>query len=229
MSLQDIVNSASEITVDRRKQSASTVTRSGVLRTTTMLGHAPWLFTITFNKSLKYSTNRDLIEEIDRLGVTEEETINIGNSNPSLAYITRYRGNASLASLNSITLLDNSNARGVLLANCSSVTGSTGFLFRAGDYVQPRGNTNGYRHPYTVTADITLSSAAGNSNVSIPVNRRTFEQPNVTIVGYGITWGANVTWPVKMLNKPKYSILPYDRVVFTEDFQLLEVMKDFYE
>jgi hypothetical protein len=228
MSLQDIVNSASEITVDRRKQSASTVTRSGILRTTTMAGHVPWLFTITFNKSLKYSTNRDLIEEIDRLGVTEEETINIGNSNPSLAYITRYRGNASTASLSNITL-NTFTPGGFIYANCSSVTGSTGFLFRAGDYIQPRGNTNGYRHPYTVTADITLSSAAGNSNVAIPVHRRVFEQPNVTIAGYGITWGANVTWPVKMLNKPKYSILPYDRVVFTEDFQLLEVMKDFYE
>ena len=228
MSLQDIVDSASQIDVDRRKQSASTVTRSGILRTATFSSHQPWVFTIIFNKSLKYSTNRDLIEEIDRLGTTEEETINIGNSNPTLAYITGYRGNASTASLNSITVNSGSTG-GFMYLDCSSVTGSTGYLFRAGDYVQPLGNTSGYRHPYTVTADVALNTASGNSNVAVPVHRRMFEQPNVTITGYGITWGANVSWPVKMLNKPKYSILPYDRVVFTEDFQLIEVMKDFYE
>ena len=228
MSLQSIINSASSIIPDRRRQSASTVTRSGILRTTSFASHQPWTFTVEFGASLQYSQNRDLLEDIDRLGITEEVTIDIGTSNPRLAYITQYRGNASSASLNSITV-NSFLAGGFLYLNCSNVSTGSGFLFRKGDYVQPRGTSNAYRHPYTVTSDISLAGAAGSANVAVPVNRRVFEQPNVTISGSGIKYGSNVSWPVKMLTKPSYQLLPYDRVVFTGEFQLIEVMKDFYE
>lgn len=226
MSIQRIINSAGSISIDKRKVTSSVLTRSGVLRTTAFLGHQPYFFTVTFTPSLKYSENRDLLEDLDRLDRVTEETINIGSSNLGLEYITRYQGNASNASLSTITV-NNVADFGNLHLNCSSVTGSTGFLFKKGDFIQPKGNSNVYRYTYQVTSDITLASAAGSSDVSVPVHRRLFEQPGQNYYGGGINVGKNVTWPVKMLQKPNYTILPYDRVVFDGDFQLVEVMQDF--
>jgi hypothetical protein len=223
MSLQNIINRAGSITIDKRKVTSSVLTRSGVLRTTAFLGHQPYFFTVTFTPSLQYSANRGLLEDIDTLDRVTEETINIGSSNLGLEYITRYQGNMSAASINTITV-NNVVDFGNLYLNCSSVSAGSGFLFKKGDFIQPKGNTNVYRYTYQVTSDIAYSTS---SNVAVPVHRRLFEQPGQTYIGGGIRVGKDVTWPVKMLQKPNYTILPYDRVVFDNEFQLVEVMQDF--
>jgi hypothetical protein len=223
MSLQNIINRAGSITIDKRKVTSSVLTRSGVLRTTAFLGHQPYFFTVTFTPSLRYSANRGLLEDIDTLDRVTEETINIGSSNLGLEYITRYQGNMSAASINTITV-NNVVDFGNLYLNCSSVSAGSGFLFKKGDFIQPKGNTNAYRYTYQVTSDIAYSTS---SNVAVPVHRRLFEQPGQTYIGGGIKVGKDVTWPVKMLQKPNYTILPYDRVVFDNEFQLVEVMQDF--
>ena len=223
MSLQNIINNASSISIDKRKVTSSVLTRSGVLRTTAFLGHQPYFFTVNFSASLKYSENRDILEDIDTLDRVTEEVINIGSSNLGLQYITRYQGNMSNASINTITV-NNVVDFGNLYLNCSSVSAGSGYLFKKGDFIQPKGNTNVYRYTYQVTSDVAYSTS---SNVAIPVHRRLFEQPGQTYIGGGIRVGKDVTWPVKMLQKPNYTILPYDRVVFDGDFQLVEVMQDF--
>ena len=223
MSLQNIINRAGSITIDKRKVTSSVLTRSGVLRTTAFLGHQPYFFTVNFTPSLQYSTNRGLLEDIDTLDRVTEEVINIGSSNLGLEYITRYQGNMTNASINTITV-NNVADFGHLYLNCSSVSAGSGFLFKKGDYIQPKGNTNVYRYTYQVTSDIAYSTS---SNVAVPVHRRLFEQPGQTFIGGGIKVGKDVTWPVKMLQKPNYTILPYDRVVFDNEFQLVEVMQDF--
>ena len=223
MSLQTIIDNASSITIDKRKVTSSVLTRSGVLRTTAFLGHQPYFFTVNFSASLKYSTNRDLLEDLDALDRVNEETIDIGTTNTKLNYITRYQGNMTNASISTITV--NSVADfGNLYLNCSGVSAGSGFLFKKGDFIQPKGNTNVYRYTYQVTSDVAYSTS---SNVAIPVHRRLFEQPGQTFIGGGIKVGSQVTWPVKMLQKPNYTILPYDRVVFDGEFQLVEVMQDF--
>jgi hypothetical protein len=223
MSLQTIIDNASSITIDKRKVTSSVLTRSGVLRTTAFLGHQPYFFTVNFSASLKYSTNRDLLEDLDALDRVNEETIDIGTTNTKLNYITRYQGNMTNASISTITV--NSVADfGNLYLNCSSVSAGSGYLFKKGDFIQPKGNTNVYRYTYQVTSDVAYSV---NANVRVPVHRRLFEQPGQTYIGGGIKVGKDVTWPVKMLQKPNYTILPHDRVVFDSEFQLVEVMQDF--
>ena len=223
MSLQKIINSAGSITIDKRKVTSSVLTRSGVLRTTAFLGHQPYFFTVNFTPSLKYSTNRGLLEDIDTLDRVTEETINIGSTNLGLEYITRYQGNISNAGIANITV-NNVVDFGNLYLNCSTIGAGSGFLFKKGDFIQPKGNTNVYRYTYQVTSDIAYSTSG---NVAIPVHRRLFEQPGQTFIGGGIRVGKDVTWPVKMLQKPNYTILPRDRVVFDGEFQLVEVMQDF--
>jgi hypothetical protein len=223
MSLQTIIDNASSITIDKRKVTSSVLTRSGVLRTTAFLGHQPYFFTVNFSATLKYSTNRDLLEDLDTLDRVNEETIDIGTTNTKLNYITRYQGNMTNASISTITV-NNVADFGNLYLNCSSVSAGSGFLFKKGDFIQPKGNTNVYRYTYQVTSDVAYSV---NANVRVPVHRRLFEQPGQTYIGGGIKVGKDVTWPVKMLQKPNYTILPYDRVVFDSEFQLVEVMQDF--
>ncbi len=223
MSLQRIINSAGSITIDKRKVTSSVLTRSGVLRTTAFLGHQPYFFTVNFTPSLRYSENRGLLEDIDTLDRVNEEIINIGSSNLKLEYITRYQGNISAAGINTITV-NNVVDFGNLYLNCSSIGSGSGYLFKKGDFIQPKGNTNVYRYTYQVTSDVAYSTGA---NVAIPVHRRLFDQPGQTYIGGGIRVGKDVTWPVKMLQKPNYTILPYDRVVFDGEFQLVEVMQDY--
>lgn len=223
MSLQKIINSAGSITVDKRKVTSSVLTRSGVLRTTSFTGHQPYFFTVTFPVSLKYSTNRDLLEDIDRLDRTTEEVINIGSTNTALSYITKYQGNIAANAISTITV-NNVADFGNLYLNCSSIGAGSGYLFKKGDFIQPKGNTNAYRYTYQVTSDVAYSTGA---NVAVPVHRRLFEQPGQNYYGGGIRVGSDVTWPVKMLQKPLYTILPHDRVMFDGEFQLVEVMKDF--
>ena len=211
MSLQNIINRAGSISIDKRKVTSSVLTRSGVLRTTSFLGHQPYFFTVNFAPSLTYSTNRGLLEDIDTLDRVTEEVVNIGSSNISNAGI-------STITVNSAVDLGN------LYLNCGNIGAGSGFLFKKGDFIQPLGNTNVYRYTFQVTSDVAYSTGA---NVVIPVHRRLFEQPGQTMFGGGVRVGKDVTWPVKMLQKPNYTILPYDRVVFDGEFQLIEVMQDF--
>jgi hypothetical protein len=215
MGFQTIINNASDITIDRRKAASTVITRSGHLRTAERLPSV-YLFNVNVADGLTYSTNRSLIEELDRLDRTIEEEINIGTSNTGLAYITQYQGNLTPAQINQITVT--SATGGNIVLNTTSVSGSpTGDIFKKGDYIQL--DTN-YRYPYTVTADVTFSG----SSVTVPINRGFISQTGYTVSGKGIEVGSDVTWRVKALQNPTYSIIPYDRISFSGAFQLVEVI-----
>jgi hypothetical protein len=215
MSIQTIVNNASSITIDRHKTSGQTISRSGIVRTAELASNIPWFFTIEMHNGLAYSTNRAITEEIDRLDRTIEEEINIGLTNTGLAYITRYQGDATLTSA-TINSVSGSN----IYLNCSSIGAGSGYLFKKGDYIQP---SSSYRYPYTVTADVAYTTS---SNVTIPVNRPVISQTGYTFAGKSIKVGSNVTWRVKMFKKPTYTIVPYDRIQWDSEFQLVEIITD---
>jgi len=216
MSIQIIVNNASSLTIDRHKTSGQTISRSGIVRTAELASNIPWFFTVEMHSGLAYSTNRALTEEIDRLDRTIEEEINIGLTNTGLNYITRYQGDA--VSITSATI--NSVSGSNIYLNCSSIGAGSGYLFKKGDYIQP---SSSYRYPYTVTADVAYTTS---SNVTIPVNRPVISQTGYTFAGKSIKVGSNVTWRVKMFRKPTYTIVPYDRIQWDSEFQLVEIITD---
>ena len=215
MSLQTIINNASDITIDRRKGASTVITRSGHVKTAERLPSV-YSFTINIPDSLTYSTNRSLLEELDRLDKTIEEEINIGTSNTGLAYITQYQGNLTPTQIGQITVT--SATGGNIVLNTTSVTGSpTGDIFKKGDYIQL--DTN-YRYPYTVTSDVAYSG----SSVTVPIHRGFIEQSGYTVSGKGINVGSDVTWRVKALENPTYSIIPHDRISFNGSFRLVEII-----
>ena len=133
-------------------------------------------------------------------------------------YLTDYQGDISGAQINNITL--NSVFGSEIYVDCSGATGS-GNLFKKGDFIQPKGNTDTYRYPYQVTSDVAFSTG---SNITIPVHRPVLSQSGVALTSGGIKVGNDVRWQVKILNLPQYSIVPHDRIAFSEDFQLIEVI-----
>ena len=213
--LQKIIDNATNISFTRNRVAARTISRSGRLLTSEIASAVPYQISVSYQGALKYSTNRALVEELDRLDITLESEIDVGNTNPRLAYITQYQGDIATAQIANITCASASG--NTLVLNTSSASGS-GLLFRKGDLIQP---DTAYRYPYTVTADVTFSATA---TLNIPIHRAFLSQTDYTLAGKGIKVGSAVSWRVKQISKPTYRILPHDLLIFEGDFGLVEVV-----
>lgn len=219
MSLQTIINNCVAITIDRRKVSGYTVSRSGLIKISSIASNVPWQMTVEMHAGMKYSTNRNMLEELDKIDRTQTSTINIGNTNPGLAYITSYQGELNSAQISNITI-SSANVLNVVM-NVSAVSASaTSYVFRKGDYWMPNG---AYKYPYTVTADVQRGSG---STITVPINRPFIDQAGYTEVGAGIKVGKDVSWNMVIITKPSYAVIPYDRIAWDGAFELAEVIED---
>jgi hypothetical protein len=217
MSLQTIVDNATYVTIYRKKIAGQSISRSGRLLTSEVVSAVPYQFTVGMHGGLQYSTNRALTESLNSLDVTEESHIDIGATNFGLGYITAYLG--VLTSGQQLQVTVTSASASSLVLNTTAVTGSpSGLMFKKGDYVQPAG---GYRYPYQVTADVTYNG----TSVTVPLSRNFIPQDSYTLAGQLIVTGSAVTWKVKMINKPRYSVVPGDLLQFDNDFEFIEFIR----
>jgi hypothetical protein len=220
MSIQTIIDTATFITIDKRKLASQTISRSGRLLSAEVTSARPYRFVIGVHEGGSYSNSRAVLEELDRLDITTEENIDIGATNSGLSYITAYQGDVDGGSL-SMVGYDGAN----LYIDASSATATSGnVLFKKGDFVQPQGNTSTYRYPYQVTSDVN-GIGVGQSNVTVPVHRGVIDQTGVSLTSGGVVYGSNVTWNVKMTTKPSYTILPYNRYTLDSELELVEVIE----
>jgi len=218
MGIQTIIDNATYLTINKRKVAASTVSRSGHLKTADR-GVNFYQFKVGMHPGLTYSTNRDVLEDLDTQDVVTEANVSLTN-NTNQNYLTSYLGNISTAQLNNITVRDVNGAN--IYVNCSSATGS-GDLFKKGDYIQPHGNTGTYRYPYQVTSDVAFNAVA---NVRIPVHRGVITQDGVALTSGGIRVGNDVRFHLKATKMPTYTVVPHDRIEFDSDFEFMEVITD---
>jgi len=214
--IQTIIDNATYITIDDQRITGSSISRSGQYKTAER-GPSPYSFSVGMHSGLKYSTNRALLSELSTLGKTVEANISL-NNNTNMNYLTAYQGDIEQAQLNNITV--NSVFGAEIYVDCSGATGS-GTLFKKGDYIQPKGNTDTYRYPYQVTSDVTFSTGA---NITIPVNRPVLSQTGVALTSGGIKVGNDVRFQVKCVSQPTYSVVPHDLISFSADFELIEVI-----
>ena len=63
------------------------------------------------------------------------------------------------------------------------------------------------------------------SSVDIPLSRPFIPQDSYSLGSKGIVVGSAVTWRVKMINKPRYSVIPHDLLQFDSDFEFLEFIR----
>jgi hypothetical protein len=216
MGIQTIVDRATFLTVDKRKLASQSISRSGRIKTAEVTSAVPYRFTVGVHEGAKYSENRAVLEELDALDVVTEEQIDIGSTNTGLSYITAYQGGIATGTLTCV-----STANSNITVDASGVTGS-GTLFKKGDFLQPVGNTGGYRYPYQVTSDVAFSTG---SSVVVPVHRPVIDQTGVALTSGNINIGSAVKWYVKMTNKPAYTILPYDRFSLDDNLELVEIIQ----
>ena len=215
MSLQTIVDNATYVTIYRKKIAGQSISRSGRLLTSEVVSAVPYQFTVGMHGGLQYSTNRGLTEDLNALDVTEESSIDIGTTNTNLAYITAYQGDIIQAELDKITVTSASATS--LVLNTTAASGS-GNVFEKGDYVQL---ASSYRYPYQATADVAWHA----STITVPLSRTFIPQDSYTVSGKGIDVGSDVTWKVKLVTKPRYSVIPGDLLNFDSDFEFVEFIR----
>jgi len=218
MSIQTIIDNATYLEINKRKVAASSISRSGQLKTADR-GVGVYSFRVGMHNGLTYSTNRGLLESLDTMDVINEANISL-NNNTNMEYLTNYQGDILQAQLDNITMVGSNGAN--LYINTSGATGS-GVLLKAGDFIQPQGNTGAYRYPYQVTSEVTFSPIA---NITVPVHRGVLPQTGTSITTGDIRVVNDVNFQVKALQMPIYSVVPHDRVEFSGDFQLMEVITD---
>lgn len=213
MSFQTIIDNATYINVDKRKTTAMSVSRSGHVKTAER-NPSIYKFTVGSVPGLKYSENRGVLEDIDTADRVTEANVSLAN-NTGMNYITAYQGGITGGSISMV----GADGKEIYI-NASLATGS-GTLFKKGDYLQPEGNTGTYRYPYQVTSDVSFSTGA---NVTIPVHRPVLSQDGVSITSGGVRKGTEVRFHVKAMSCPTYSIVPYDRIEFSGDFEFVEII-----
>lgn len=217
MSFQTIIDNATYLTINKRKTTAVSVSRSGHVKTAERQPSV-YSFTVGTHEGLKYSTNRGVLEDIDTADRTVEANVSFAN-NSGMNYITNYQGDMDGGSLSMV------GADGKeLYIDASSATATSGnVLFKKGDFVQPEGNTSTYRYPYQVTSDVN-GIGVGQSNVTVPVHRPVLSQDGVSITSGGVRKGNDVRFHVKAIVCPDYSIIPHDRIQFSGDFEFVEII-----
>jgi len=212
MSLQTIIDNAASIEFHRGRIVASTMSRSQRVKTATRNAVQPWYWKVSPPGALKWSTSRSIIEAIDYSDRDTEYTLQLTGTAGS--YIIGYQGALNSTQLNAITI-DSFTGSTLVLKTLPSVASGT-VMFRAGDVIQP----NNSRYPYTVVNTQVLRG--GTSTVSVTVNRPVITSENINTVDQTIKVGTAVSWRMILLNKPSYSVIPYDILRYNGDFELVE-------
>ena len=217
MSLQVIVDNAVSIEFIRTKLVGQSISRSGAVKISQVANNVPWRMTIDPRPGMQYANFRYLTEEIDRLDRVIVSTIDIGKTNPGLAYLTQYQGQLSNADLANITVTSAANLS--IIMNVSNVSvANTTVVFAAGDFVQPGNN---HRYPYTVTSTVLRGDS---STITVPINRPFIEQPDYTAAGANVRVGVDVTWDMVMSRKPSHRVVPGGYLEWADVFELVEVI-----
>ena len=221
MSLQTIIDNATYLEINKQKVAATSVSRSGRILTAERVNAIPYRFKVGMHSGLTYSDNRDLVEALDALDTIVSSNVDIGASNSNLNYITSYQGSANSSQLNQLVMSSTGTANLVIDTSGVTATGLSGSnLFVVGDVIQPAGDTGTYKYPYNVTSNVAWNARS----VTVPVHRPVLTQSGVALTSGGVRVGTNCRYHLKLVKKPKTRVLPHNRLGFTEDFELVEVI-----
>ena len=220
--LQNIVDKANALTIDRRKVVGVQITRNEIPRTSLTPTKQPWRFTLTMPNSLRYYNSRDILETLDTIDRYTPQTITFSN-NSCLSWIFRYQGAMSGAQISGITV--QSFVGNQLILTGLPTVASTTVLFEPNDLIQ----IGNYTYPFTSVSQVLRGSSA---TVTVTTNRPNIITPSV--VGAGITVGNGCTFYMFCPNMPTYKLIPGGYVnsgsttlnnaliEFSDDFELYE-------
>lgn len=220
--LQDIINKANALTIDRRKVVGVQITRNEIPRTSLTPTRQPWRFKLTMPNSLRYYNNRDILEALDTIDRYTPQLVTFSN-NSCLSWIFRYQGQLGTAQLNNLTVIDFTGNQ-LELGGLPAVPSQT-VIFEPNDLIQIGNHT----YPFTSTTQVTRGTG---TSIVVTTNR-----PNIitgTVVGDGLTVGNACTFNMFCPNMPTYKLIPGGYVTsgtttlnnalieFSDDFELYE-------
>jgi hypothetical protein len=96
----------------------------------------------------------------------------------------------------------------------TTVTNQT-IVFKVGDLIQP----NGSRYPYSVQTEVLRGTG---STVTATLNRNLITSEGITLTNRVLKIGTETTWRMVLTQLPNYQALPYDRMTWTGNFEMIE-------
>jgi hypothetical protein len=199
---QTVIDYAETISINKQKKVAQTISRDGVVRSTS-LGGQSWEFEVALPDGMPWSTMRPLIEQMETLDRVTAGVISINR--PGQRWLSGYQGN--YATTSSITA---SFTSGNTLSLVSGPVLTTGNKFVAGDFIQ-LGTTG---KVYSVAETVPSSS-------SIVTLHRPVRDSTGT---YSLIVGQAVKWTVICTEFPRWEIFSRDQVRWSGPFRFAEVI-----
>jgi len=201
---QVVFDRAESIGIDRRSVTAQTIARDNTIRTVSRGGQV-WRFDVKLPDGIAWSELRPYIEAIDYADRYTEGVVQLSNTGYT-SWLNKYQGNSA----NSTGFVGTVTQGSTTLTLTTSPTTSSGYKFRAGDFIQ-LGTTG---RVYSVVSDV-----AYNSN-TVSLNRAVLD----TTGSKTLICGPNVSWTVICSQLPKWNIFARDQVSWDGSFVFYEAM-----
>lgn len=203
MSFQWIFDNAETISMERKPVVASSIARDGTVRAISR-GNQPWRFDVKLPDGIPWTTLRQYISQAEALDRYTNGTIALNDT--GLDWMVKYQGD----SVNSTGFVANITQGSATITLTTSPTTSSGFKFRAGDFIQ-LGTTG---KVYTVAADV-----AFNSN-TVTLHRAVLDN---TATSVSLRVGINCTFTVICQQFPSWTLMARDQVSWSGPFVFYEV------
>lgn len=164
MTMQQIIDTAVNVEVNRSKLVAQTVSRSGRISVVSRNWANPFRFTVTPKPIWTAAEYRSILEPLFTNDRYEPHGFYLNNisattalANKGNSWMIPYQGNAAANNgLTSYQASSDTTGAKIVLTNVNSTTITAGlYLVKKGDYLRPQG----FYYPYISTADVVIPTA----------------------------------------------------------------------
>jgi hypothetical protein len=202
MSFQWIIDKAETISINTKRMVATTTARDGTVRAVSRGGQV-WRFDVKVPDGISWTELRQYISQAEQLDRVSTATISLSATGQNWLY--KYQGDSVNKTGFVATIVQGSST----ITLTTSPTTSSGYKFRAGDYIQLGSSGKVYK----VAADV-----AFNSN-SVTLHRPVLDS---SASGVALRVGENCTWTVLCTQFPEWTLMARDQVSWAGSFIFTE-------
>jgi hypothetical protein len=199
---QTVFDNAEQLSFNRRRKVATTTSRSGVVKATSIGGQV-WEFEVLLPSGPAWTEYRPLIEQMEALDRVTIGQVQINKAGQE--WITGYRGD-----LTNITAVTVSYTSGNTVTITGGATLGSGFRFKSGDVIQ-LGTTGAV---YSVVNDVAYNAT------TVTLHRPVREAAGT----YTLRVGPNVVWNVLCVSFPNWNLFSRDQVGWDGPFVFVEAI-----
>lgn len=216
MSFQWLIDTAEQLSMNRKPLVAKTYSRNGIVRSVSR-GFNVWRFSVKLPDGRRWTDDREYISYLEALNEIGTGTFQFNNT--GYDWMVKYNGDeANINNKISVSLPGATDNQNELTIISGATVGPTQKIFAAGDFIQTAsGATRG--SVYTVAEDV-----AGTDTViklHRPIQNEPLEffntNPNLVV-------GANCVWRVQCVEMPNWTFMARDQVSWSGNFVLQEVL-----